>query len=76
VQAEEHTYRLQHHCALYAEAEWWHHKPTIPELPGSEEANRTGIGLPYFTSPVPELVEQYVKAFQKVWANRSAVAAL
>ncbi|HOW18089.1 MAG TPA: aminotransferase class I/II-fold pyridoxal phosphate-dependent enzyme [Phycisphaerae bacterium] len=76
VQATAYSYRLQHKCAIYAEAEWWHHKPEIPELPGSEQANRTAVGLPYFTSAVPELVEQYVKAFRKVWAHREEVAKL
>jgi len=70
VQASEHSYRLQHKCALYKEKQWWHHLPTIPDLPGSEEANRTAIGLPLFTSEVPELIEQYVEAFEKVWAHR------
>jgi len=64
------SYRLQHKCDLYKEAKWWHHKPVIPELPGSEKANATAISLPYFTSQVPELVDQYVKAFEKVWAHR------
>jgi len=64
------TYRLQHKCALYSEAKWWHHAPVIPELPGSEQANATAMGLPYFTSQVPELCDQYVKAFEKVWAHR------
>ncbi len=76
VTARAYSYRLQHKCALYAEANWWHHPPQIPDLPGSEEANRTGIALPYFTSPVPDLLDQYVKAFQKVWAHRSGVATL
>ena len=44
--------------------------PHLPELPGSEEANRTAISLPYFTAEVPELVEQYATAFEKVWARR------
>ena len=64
------SYRLQHKCDLYQEAKWWHHLPLIPELPGSEQANATAIPLPYFTSQVPELVDQYVKAFEKVWAHR------
>jgi len=68
------SYRLQHKCPLYAESGWWHHKPVIPELPGSEQANATAIPLPYFTSDVPELVEQYVKAFKKVWAHRRDLA--
>ena len=70
VRTSEYSYRLQHKCALYAGEEWWHHKPHIPELPGSEEANRTAIRLYLFTSEVPELVDQYVKAFEKVWAHR------
>lgn len=64
-------YPLQHKMALYSEAKWWHHAPTIPELPGSEQANRTSISLPVFTSEQPELVDQYAKAFEKVWAHRS-----
>ncbi|MEK7674794.1 MAG: DegT/DnrJ/EryC1/StrS family aminotransferase [Verrucomicrobiota bacterium] len=70
VQAKAHTYTLQHKLALYAEAQWWHHAPIIPELPGSEQVNRTAIALPMFTSEVPELVDQYAKAFKKVWALR------
>jgi dTDP-4-amino-4,6-dideoxygalactose transaminase len=64
------AYTLQHKLPLYRQAEWWHHLPTIPELPGSETANKTAIGLPYFTSDVPELTDQYAKAFEKVWAHR------
>ncbi|MHC4398224.1 MAG: DegT/DnrJ/EryC1/StrS family aminotransferase [Planctomycetota bacterium] len=74
VAASAFSYRLQHECALYEEAKWWHHAPTIPELPGSEQANATAISLPYFTSEAPELVEQYVKAFEKVWAHRQELA--
>ncbi|HID78170.1 MAG TPA: TetR family transcriptional regulator [Planctomycetaceae bacterium] len=76
VHAAEHTYRLQHKCALYQEAGWWHHKPSIAELPGCEQANATGIRLPYFTSEVPELMEQYAKAFEKVWAHRKELASV
>ena len=74
VSTSEYGYRLQHKCALYREAKWWHHLPVIPELPGSEQANATAIPLPYFTSEVPELVDQYVKAFEKVWAHREELA--
>ena len=70
VETSEFSYRLQHKCDLYREAQWWHHLPTIPELPGSEQANSTAIPLPYFTSEVPELIDQYVQAFEKVWAHR------
>ncbi|MBI4578321.1 MAG: DegT/DnrJ/EryC1/StrS family aminotransferase [Planctomycetes bacterium] len=74
VRARAYTYPLQHKLALYAEAQWWHHKPTIPELPGSEQANATAISLPYFTKAVPEVVEQYVKAFEKIWSHRKELA--
>jgi dTDP-4-amino-4,6-dideoxygalactose transaminase len=70
VRATAYSYRLQHTCALYHDAQWWDHPPVIPELPGSEEANKTSIALPYFTADVPELVEQYARAFEKVWAHR------
>jgi len=58
----------------HAEAEWWHHRPHIPELPGSEEAYRTAMPLHLFTSEAPDLVDQYVKAFRKVWAHRKELA--
>jgi dTDP-4-amino-4,6-dideoxygalactose transaminase len=68
------SYRLQHKCPLYTESGWWHHAPVIPDLPGSEQANATAIPLPYFTSDVPDLLDQYVKAFEKVWAHRKELA--
>jgi dTDP-4-amino-4,6-dideoxygalactose transaminase len=71
VRASAYSYRLQHKCPLYHEAQWWDHLPVIPDLPGCEEANRTAISLPYFTTLVPELVEQYARAFEKVWAHRT-----
>lgn len=63
-------YTLQHKLPVYRQAQWWHHLPQIPELPNSDRANATSIALPYFTSERPELIEQYVKAFEKVWAHR------
>lgn len=74
VSASAHYYTLQHELPVYAEKEWWHHAPVIPDLPGSKQANETGIALPYFTNEVPELVEQYIVAFQKVWAHRQDLA--
>ncbi len=70
VRASSSPYPLQHKMPLYAENQWWHHPPVIPELPGSEQANSTSISLPYFTSEQPDLVEQYAQAFEKVWAHR------
>ena len=74
VRADALAYRLQHEQPLYKEAEWWHHLPTITELPGSTAANATSIALPYFTTDAPEMVEGYIKAFEKVWAHRKELA--
>lgn len=74
VQASGLYYTLQHQLPVYTEPEWWHHLPDIPELPGSVQANATNIALPYFTTEVPELVEQYIQAFRKVWAHRKELA--
>jgi perosamine synthetase len=71
VQASVYNWTLLHNYTVFREAQWWHHLPTVPErMPGSEEINRTAIFLPYFTSEQPELVEQYARAFEKVWAHR------
>ncbi|MBI5690237.1 MAG: DegT/DnrJ/EryC1/StrS family aminotransferase [Verrucomicrobia bacterium] len=70
VPATAHVYTLQHKLTLYAESQWWHHLPALPELPASEKANRCAIALPRFTRDSPELVDQYVRAFEKVWAHR------
>ena len=74
VRASEHSYRLQHTCAIYHEENWWDHKPVISELPGSEQANRTAINVPPCTSEAPELIDQYARAFKKVWAHRAQLA--
>ena len=68
------SYTLQHKLPIYSEAQWWHHKPLIPELPGSEKANQWALPLPYFTSDQPDLCDQYVKAFEKVWAHRDKLS--
>ncbi|WP_435018727.1 DegT/DnrJ/EryC1/StrS family aminotransferase [Tundrisphaera sp. TA3] len=74
VRARAHRYPLQHTMALYREPGLWHHPPAIPDLPGSDQANRTAISLPYFTSEVPELIDAYARAFEKVWAHRDRLA--
>lgn len=74
VNANAMSYTLQHKLPIYRESEWWHHLPTIPELPMSEQANATAISLPYFTKEAPELVEQYIHAFEKVWAHRKELS--
>lgn len=74
VRADALAYRLQHEQPLYKDAEWWHHAPVIPELPGSAAANATSVALPYFTTDAPEMVEGYIRAFEKVWAHRKDLA--
>jgi len=67
------VWTLLHTYPIFSEAKWWRHMPVLPSeesLPGCHEANRTAIQLPYFTSEQPELIEQYVVAFEKVWAHR------
>ena len=69
-------YPEQHKFKIYSEAKWWHHPPTIPDsMPGNAQVNSTHIFLPLFHGESPELVEQYVKAFEKVWAHRAELAA-
>ncbi len=76
VRATKWDYPEQHKLKIYAEAKWWHHPPVIPDLPGTREVNRTHIFVPTIHGEAPELIEQYGKAFEKVWANRAAVARL
>jgi dTDP-4-amino-4,6-dideoxygalactose transaminase len=60
---------------IFHEAEWWHHMPVIADkFPGALEVNKRGISLPFFTKEMPELNEQYIKAFEKVWANRKQLS--
>jgi dTDP-4-amino-4,6-dideoxygalactose transaminase len=70
-------YPLQHKLKIYSEAKWWHHAPKIPpSLPGSEFINQNHIFLPLFYGEASELIDQYVKAFEKVWAHQAEVAKL
>ncbi|HWQ53025.1 MAG TPA: DegT/DnrJ/EryC1/StrS family aminotransferase [Bryobacteraceae bacterium] len=65
----------QHPLKVYSEAKWWHHAPQIPDvLPGHLELAKTSMSLPLLYEDVPELVDQYVKAFEKVWAHRAELA--
>jgi hypothetical protein len=68
-------YDEQHKFALYSEAKWWHHAPAIPDLPGCAEVNRTSLRLPLFREEAGELIDQYARAFEKVWAHRKSLAA-
>jgi dTDP-4-amino-4,6-dideoxygalactose transaminase len=59
----------------YHEAQWWHHLPVIAQrFPGAQEVDRCGLALPYFTKDMPELIDQYIQAFEKVWAHRGQLA--
>ncbi|MFB3784961.1 MAG: DegT/DnrJ/EryC1/StrS family aminotransferase [bacterium] len=68
-------YPLQHKYKIYSEAKWWHHKPKIPDvLPGSEQVNRSHFFVALLYEEAPELIEQYARAFEKVWAKRGQLA--
>ncbi|MEX2262801.1 MAG: DegT/DnrJ/EryC1/StrS family aminotransferase [Bryobacteraceae bacterium] len=68
-------YPEQHKFAIYHEAKWWQHKPVVPDsLPGTERVNDTSLSLPLFYEEAPDLINQYVAAFEKVWAHREELA--
>ena len=72
VRASVWDYPEQHKLRIYSEAKWWHHPPTIPaSMPGNAQVNSTHIFLPLVHGEAPELLDQWVKAFEKVWANRA-----
>jgi len=71
------NYPEQHKFKIYSEAKWWHHTPTIPaSMPGNAWVNANHISVPIMYADAPELIEQYVKAFEKVWAHRTELAQL
>lgn len=77
VDAAEYGWTLLHTYPIFNEEKWWRHMPVLPapdSVPGCNEANRTALTLPCFTTEQPELVEQYGAAFEKVWANREKLA--
>ena len=77
VEASPGTYPEQHQFAIYSEAKWWHHPPEVPKvLPGCAQVNRDCVYLPLWRADVGELVDQYVKAFEKVWAHGQELAKL
>ncbi|HWR52809.1 MAG TPA: DegT/DnrJ/EryC1/StrS family aminotransferase, partial [Bryobacteraceae bacterium] len=68
-------YPEQHKLKIYSEARWWHHAPVIPEtMPGNKQVNATHIFMPLIHGEAPELLDQQARAFEKVWAHRSALA--
>jgi perosamine synthetase len=77
VHASNGDYPCQHKYKVYSEAKWWHHAPKVPtRLPGSEQVNATAVNLPLFHDNVEELVDQYIVAFEKIWAHKDELAKL
>jgi dTDP-4-amino-4,6-dideoxygalactose transaminase len=69
------SYPENHQYTIYREAKWWHHAPTVPKvLAGCKEVNSKAINVALFRQDSPELVEQYIRAFEKVWAHRTKLA--
>jgi len=76
VRASMWDYPEQHRLKIYSEPKWWHHAPAIPSaMPGNRQVNDNHIFLPLMHGEAAELTEQYGKAFEKVWAHRSELAA-
>ena len=70
-------YPEQHRLKIYSEAKWWHHLPRIPEaMPGNAYVNANHVFLPNFYGEAREVIEQYTKAFEKIWARRTELASL
>lgn len=72
VDVVEYSWTLLHTYPFFSESKWWEYMPVLPKEgtpKGCEEANKMFISLPYFTTEQPELIDQYIKAFQKVWAH-------
>lgn len=68
------VYPEQHKLTIYAEPQWWHHPPVIPtSMPGNDYINGQHIFLPLFYDEADDVIDQYIKAFQKIWAHRSQV---
>ena len=75
VRASVWDYPEQHKLKIYSESKWWHHAPKIPEsMPGNAHVNANHIFVPLFHREASELIDQYVKAFEKVWARKSELA--
>jgi perosamine synthetase len=75
VRASMWDYPEQHKLKIYSEARWWHHAPVIPaSMPGNVQVNSNHIFLPLMHGDAPELIDQYVKAFEKVWAHKAEMA--
>jgi perosamine synthetase len=68
-------YPEQHKLKIYSEAKWWHHPPTIPPaMPGNAHVNASHLFLPVWYGDAPAAIEQYARAFEKIWAHRNQLA--
>ncbi len=68
-------YPENHKCTIYSEPQWWHHPIDLPKvLPGTDEVNARAVNLALPRQEVPELIDQYIAAFEKVWAHRKELA--
>ena len=69
------VYPEQHKLTIYSEPQWWHHPPVIPtSMPGNDYINGQHFFLPLFYGEADDVIDQYTKAFQKIWAHRSQLA--
>jgi len=69
------VYPEQHTLTIYSEPKWWHHPPTIPtSMPGNAYINRQHFFMPLMYAEADDVIDQYIKAFQKIWAHRSQLA--
>ena len=70
VRASAAPYPEQHQFAIYREPRWWHHAPRVPDvLLGCAQVNKAAMRVPLFTAEAGELIDQYARAFEKVWAH-------
>ena len=68
-------YPEQHKLKIYSEAKWWHHPPVIPaSMPGNAWVNANHLFVRCQYGEAPDLIEQYARAFEKVWAHRRELA--
>lgn len=77
VEASFWDYPEQHKLRIYSEAKWWPHPPVIPaSMPGNAWVNANHIFVRCQYGEAPELIEQYARAFEKVWAHRKELEGL
>ncbi len=69
------VYPEQHKLTIYSESKWWHHPPAIPaSMPGDDYINEQHIFLPLFYDQADDIIDQYVRAFQKVWTHKAQLS--